>query len=97
MKGAIIVGHKNVATSAKLGNLVQINAPQLTQFPAGALRLDVFSDGMRLEFQPTLNIFYDEYSRIRGNALKQTAATRDKNSLKIWNAFYPADFSAAAR
>ena len=95
MKGAIIVGHKNVATTARLGNLIQINAPQLTQFPAGSLYAEIYSDGMRLEFRPAFDEFFDEYSRIRSNASKLTSARRDQNSLTVWNAFYPADFSAA--
>lgn len=97
MNGMIFVGHKNVATTAKLGNMVQLNLPQLTQFPAGYLVCSVYSDGILTEFRPGLNEFYDEYSRIRGSNFKMTAERRDKHSLKLWNKFYKADFSAAVK
>ena len=94
MKGVILVGHKNVATTAQLGGLLQINMPQLTQFPAGCSYAEVYTDGVRLEFQPMLDEFFDEYGRLRSNAMGQKAKSRDKNSLKIWNAFYPMDLAA---
>ena len=93
----IMVGHKNVATTAKLGNMVQLNLPQLTQFPAGYLVCSVYTDGILTEFRPGLNEFYDEYSRIRGRNFKMTAERRDKHSLALWNKFYKADFSAAVK
>ena len=61
----------------------------------GSLYAEIYSDGMRLEFRPAFDEFFDEYSRIRSNASKLTSARRDQNSLTVWNAFYPADFSAA--
>ena len=97
MNGMIMVGHKNVATTAKLGNMVQLNLPQLTQFPAGYLVCSVYTDGILTEFRPGLNEFYDEYSRIRGSNFKMTAERRDKHSLQLWNKFYKADFSAAVK
>ena len=97
MNGMIFVGHKKVATTAKLGNMVQLNLPQLTQFPAGYLVCSVYTDGILTEFRPGLNEFYDEYSRIRGTHFKMTAERRDKHSLPLWNKFYKADFSAAAK
>ena len=87
----ILVGHKNIAVTAKLGNLVQINLPQLTQFPAGYIYAKVYTDGVLLEFCPGLDEFFDEYSRIRSVLFKQNAARRDKLSLAVWNAFYPMD------
>ncbi len=95
MQGVLLIGHKNVATTAKLGNLLQINLPQLTHFPAGVAYVELYTDGMRIEFQPMLDEFYDEYGRIRGNAMGQKAMWRDRHSLKLWNAFYPLDLSAA--
>ncbi|MBE6368297.1 MAG: hypothetical protein E7052_10395 [Lentisphaerae bacterium] len=88
MQGIIFVGHKNVATSAKLGKLWQINLPQLTQFPAGVAYAEIYQHGCRLEFQTVLDEFYDEYGRIRGNAMGQKTTYRDRHSLKIWNNFY---------
>ncbi len=91
MRGMILVGHKNVATTAKLGNLVQINMPQSTQFPAGYAVCEVYDNGVKIQYKPTLNIFYDEYSRLRaGNTQLRT---RDNKSLEIWNAFYPVDMT----
>ena len=96
MQGFILVGHKNIATTAKLGNLLQINMPQLTQYPAGAVYAELYTDGLRLEFQPMLDEFYDEYSRIRCNVRGPSPEVRDSShSLNIWNAFYPADFKKA--
>ena len=89
MRGMILVGHKNVATRAELGNLVQLNMPQLTQFPAGYIVAELFADGIRLEFKSAFDLFYDEYSRLRGAAFGQGAERRDKYSLSIWNKFYP--------
>ena len=89
MRGMILVGHKNVATRAELGNLVQLNMPQLTQFPAGYIVAELFTDGIRLEFKSAFDLFYDEYSRLRGAAFGQGAERRDKYSLSIWNKFYP--------
>ena len=89
MRGMILVGHKNIAVTAKLGNLVQINLPQLTQFPAGYIYAKVYTDGVLLEFCPGLDEFFDEYSRIRSVLFTQNAARRDKFSLPVWNAFYP--------
>ena len=68
--------------------------PQLTQFPAGCSYAEVYTDGVRLEFQPMLDEFFDEYGRLRSNAMGQKAKSRDKNSLKIWNALYPMDLAA---
>ena len=96
MQGFIIVGHKNIATSAKLGNLLQINMPQLTQFPAGVIYAEQFTDGIRLEFVTVHSEFYDEYSRIRGNDMGQKQRYRDRHSLTIWNNFYKLDLKAAA-
>lgn len=93
MQGFILVGHKNVATTQKLGNLVQINLPQLTQFPAGYCYADIYTDGMRLEFRPGLNEFYAEYSRLRCAIYGMDSRVRDTNSLKVWNNFYPMDLS----
>ncbi len=95
MNGFVFVGHKNVATTARLGRMTQLNAPQLTQFPAGYLMADLYDDGLLLRFVPALDEFFDEYGRLRSGRYKQTAKLRDQRSLELWNAFYPADFSAA--
>ena len=93
MNGFIIIGHKNAATQAKMGNLVQINFPQLTQFPAGYCYAELYTDGMRLEFRPGLDEFYDECSRLRCAVNGMNSKERDLYSLTIWNAFYPMDCS----
>ena len=95
MQGVIIVGHKNIATSAKLGNLLQVNMPQLTQFPAGVIYAELFTDGIRLEFVTAHNEFFDEYGRIRGNIMGQKQRFRDRHSLTVWNNFYKLDLKAA--
>lgn len=95
MNGIILVGHKNIATSAKLGKMAQVNLPQMTQFPAGYIYAEVYTTGVRMEFRTGMVRFYDEYSRIRCTAMGMGIKQRDQNSLKVWNAFYPADFSAA--
>ena len=91
MRGMIFAGHKNIAVTARLGNLVQVNLPQLTQFPAGYIYAQVYADGVLLEFCPGLDSFYDEYSRIRSVLFGQNSVRRDKCSMKIWNVFYPMD------
>ena len=93
MNGFILIGHKNVATKAQLGNLVQINLPQLTQFPAGYCYAELYTDGMRIEFRPGLDEFYDECSRLRCAVNGMNIKNRDLYSLTIWNAFYPMDCS----
>ena len=91
MRGAILVGHKNVATVAKLGKLWQLNLPQLTQYPAGFLYAELYSDGLYVEYRTGLNVFYEEYSRLRGAFYGFTTAMRDTHSLKYWNTFYKFD------
>ncbi|MBE6368699.1 MAG: metallophosphoesterase [Lentisphaerae bacterium] len=57
------IGHKNVATQVKKGNLIQLNMPQLTHFPAGYLEAEFYTDGIWHSFIPIGSEILNEYSR----------------------------------
>lgn len=62
-KGIAYIGHKNVAAKAVVNDLVQLNLPQLTHFPAGYLEATYYTDGVVLEFVPITSEVQNEYSR----------------------------------
>ncbi len=86
-KGLILVGHKNVATSAKLGSMTQINLPQTTQYPTGAISLDVYGNGARLTFVPANDLFSEEYTRRTTAISSSRLRSRTRYSLPTWNQF----------
>ena len=86
-KGLILVGHKNIASSAKLGSMTQINLPQPTQYPTGAIALDVYDNGARLTFVPAGKACTEEYSRRRTAESAARMYHRTRYSLPVWNQF----------
>ena len=86
-KGLILVGHKNVATSVKLGSMTQINMPQTTQYPTGAIALDVYDNGARLTFVPIKDAYVEEYTRRTTAASSGRLHSRTRYSLPVWNQF----------
>lgn len=86
-KNAIVyIGHKNLATSAQIGQVLQLNMPQTTQFPAGYISVDVYEDGLMHIFHP-LDDFRNEFSRRASNAA--FADRRDLKVFQLWNFWLP--------
>ncbi len=83
-KAVILVGHKNVASAIKFGNALQFNMPQMTEYPAGALAVEVYSTGVRFTFEPIADNFAEEYTRRR---VSESALIyfRTAHSVPIWN------------
>ncbi|MBQ3389382.1 MAG: metallophosphoesterase [Thermoguttaceae bacterium] len=88
-KSVIYVGHKNVATTAYLGNVPQINMPQTTQFPMGWLEAEIRTDGIYQTFVFSSNAELEELSRVLGGNYLGTIGYRDWRSFGIWNRFVP--------
>ena len=86
-KGLLLVGHKNVAASVKLGGLTQINMPQTTEYPAGAVALEVYENGARLTFVPITDLYAEEYTRRRIAESSSRLRHRTRYSYPIWNSF----------
>lgn len=83
-RSVILVGHKNIASVAKLGNCVQVNLPQPTQYPSGYVLLHVFRNGVRIEYRPAA----DDYWQNRGRIIYP--GHRDaEHRAEIWNQFIP--------
>ena len=87
------IGHKNVAARLVKGNLLQLNMPQLTHFPAGYLEATFYTDGIWHEFIPVNSEILNEYSR-RGTEFARyhshpacdcKSKYRDGYTLKYWN------------
>lgn len=88
-KSVIYVGHKNVAAAAYLGNVVQINMPQTTQFPMGWLEAEIRTDGVYQRFVFSSTADREELSRVLGGCFLGTIGYRDWRSVEIWNRFIP--------
>ena len=86
-KGVILVGHKNVAASARVGNMTQINVPQTTEYPAGGVALKVYSDGVQISFVPIDDMYAEEYSRRRMAESSGRLRHRTRYTYPIWNQF----------
>lgn len=87
------IGHKNVATQVKKGNMVQLNMPQLTHFPAGYLEAEFYTDGIWHRFVPITSEIQNEYSR-RGTEFARyhshpacdcKSKYRDGYTVEYWN------------
>ena len=87
-KGLLLVGHKNIATTAKLGNLTQINMPQTTEYPAGTVDLKVYENGASLTFVPIADNYAEEYSRRRIAESSSRLRFRTTYTYPVWNKFY---------
>ncbi|MBR5415089.1 MAG: metallophosphoesterase [Thermoguttaceae bacterium] len=88
-KSVIYVGHKNVAATARLGNVLQINMPQTTQFPMGWLEAEIRTDGIYQRFVFSSAADREELSRLLGGCYLGTIGYRDWRSAEIWNRFVP--------
>lgn len=87
-KAVILVGHKNVASAVKVGNAIQFNMPQLTEYPAGALAMEVYSCGVRFTFEPIADAFAEEYTRRRVTE-NSLLGFRTRHSVPVWNQSFP--------
>lgn len=85
----IYVGHKNVAATARLGNVLQINMPQTTQFPMGWLEAEIRPEGIYHHFVFSTSADREELSRLLGGCYLGTIGYRDRRSAEIWNRFVP--------
>lgn len=80
----VFVGHKNAAEKVVLGkNAVQINCPQLTQYPAGYLKFSADKNGISYYFVPSADIAVEEYSRRLAPYAK-----REERALEYWNNYH---------
>ena len=86
-KGLLLVGHKNVASAVKLGSMTQINMPQTTQYPTGAIALEVYDNGARLTFVPAGDTLAEEYTRRTTAISSSRLCSRTRYSLPVWNTF----------
>lgn len=89
MNGIIYVGHKNIASRVDTGNIIQLNVPQVTHFPAGYLAVTAYANGLYHRFQPIYSELLNEYSRKDSVKCGISTVYRDGNSLKNWNVVMP--------
>ncbi|MDO5580754.1 MAG: metallophosphoesterase [Planctomycetia bacterium] len=88
-RSIIYIGHKNVATTAKLGQVLQMNLPQTTQFPAGWLEAEICPEGIYHRFIPSCSAELEELSRLLNGGMMKGIGYRDRFSFEIWNRFVP--------
>ncbi len=84
-KAVLYVGHKNMPCLIRLGKVMQINAPQTTQFLDGYLIIDVYQSGLLQSFIPSNTAYWSERSRLCGGE----GMKRARNAFEIWNRFLP--------
>ena len=92
-KGIFYIGHKNVAAQVKVNNVIQLNTPQPTHFPAGYLEADFYTDGIWHQFIPLPSECQNEYSRLGTEHSKPhsrpgcncRSAYRDGFTKELWN------------
>ena len=68
---AIYVGHKNVPSRTYLGATMQLNCPQISQFPCGYLVVRVYKNGWYHNFVDIKSEYLNEFSRIDAHRLKK--------------------------
>ncbi len=84
-RAVVFVGHKNSADKALIGGkVVQINCPQLTQYPNGYLMFEANAEGISVSYVPSSCVYVEEFSRRLAPSY-----SREKNGLKCWNTFFP--------
>ena len=83
----LLVGHNNCPAIAKSGKLTQINMPATTEYPAGAVALEVYNNGIDITFVPVADAYAEEYSRRRGAEMLNRQKRRTRNIYPIWNSF----------
>ena len=87
----ILAGHKNVPARVKLGRAVQLNAPQLVQYPCGYLLVRCFRNGVYVTFQPMFAEVLNEFSRWTANASgpeRMEGTYRARGTMEHWNQVY---------
>jgi len=87
----ILVGHKNVPARANLGHAVQLNAPQLVQYPCGYLLVRGFRNGVYVTFQPMFSEVLNEFSRWTANTSgpeRMEGTYRARGTMEHWNNVY---------
>ena len=87
----ILVGHKNVPARADLGRAVQLNVPQLVQYPCGYLLVRCYRNGIYVTFQPMFAEVLNEFSRWTGSAsglARMDGAYRARGAMEHWNNVY---------
>lgn len=87
----ILVGHKNVPARMDLGRAIQLNAPQLVQYPCGYLLVRGYRNGTYVMFQPMFSEVLNEFSRWTANAsgpARMQGAYRARGTMEQWNHVY---------
>ena len=85
MSGMMYIGHKNIASRVNAGNMIQLNVPQVTHFPAGYIKVHVHSNGLYHRFCPIYSELLNEYSRKCWVRNGISMNYRDGNSFENWN------------
>ncbi|MFH1905469.1 MAG: metallophosphoesterase [bacterium] len=88
---AIYVGHKNVASRCYLDTIMQLNCPQISQFPCGYLAVRIYKNGWYHNFVDIKSEYLNESSRIDAHSLKQDIWNwkyRLGRNYKQWNFVY---------
>ena len=87
----ILVGHKNVPARADLGHAIQLNAPQLVQYPCGYLLVRGYRNGVYVTFQPMFSEALNEFSRWTANTSgpeRMEGTYRARGTVERWNNVY---------
>ena len=91
----ILVGHKNVPARADLGRAVQLNVPQLVQYPCGYLLVRCYHNGIYVTFQPIFAEVLNEFSRWTGSdsgVARMEGEYRARGTMEHWNHVYFGEF-----
>ncbi|MBE6367262.1 MAG: hypothetical protein E7052_05060 [Lentisphaerae bacterium] len=64
----IYAGHQNIMSVTRIGDAVQINLPQPSQYPCGWLHVRCFENGTYYTFEPITSEVMRQWSRRTGNA-----------------------------
>ena len=89
MRGVLYVGHKNIASRVDAGEVIQLNVPQVTHFPAGHLVVTAYQNGLYHKFEPIPSEVLNEYSRRCWTRNGIDMSYRDGRSLETWNFLAP--------
>lgn len=84
-RSVVFVGHKNAAEKVVIGDkVVQINCPQMTQYPCGYLMFEANNTAISVKYVPAADAAIEEYSRRLAPYQK-----REEKALEYWNCVYP--------
>ena len=64
----LYVGHQNITTVTRIGKAIQINLPQIPQFPCGFIRVRCFGNSWYHDFIPIGSEVLRQWSRKAGDA-----------------------------